>query len=52
MFDLEVLLPDFLSILEAVPLTLAMAITVFILSTLFGGLYAYIEHKRIPVLRE
>ncbi|WP_147197856.1 amino acid ABC transporter permease [Pantoea sp. MBD-2R] len=52
MFDLEVLLPDFWSILDAVPGTLAMALTIFMLSTLTGGLFAFIEHKRIPVLRQ
>ncbi len=52
MFDLEVLLPDFWSILDAVPFTLAMAFTIFILSTLIGGLFAFIEHKRIPLLRQ
>ena len=30
MFDAEVLLPDFWSILDAVPVTLLMAVTVFI----------------------
>lgn len=52
MFDLEVLLPDFWSILDAVPGTLAMALTIFVLSTLTGGLFAFIEHKQIPVLRQ
>ena len=52
MFDLDILLPDFWSILDAVPGTLAMALTIFILSTLAGGLFAFIEHKRIPVLRQ
>ncbi|QGY30524.1 amino acid ABC transporter permease [Pantoea cypripedii] len=52
MFDIEVLLPDFWSILDAVPVTLAMAITVFICSTLIGGLFAYVEHQRLPVLRQ
>lgn len=28
MFDIDVLLPDFLSILDAVPVTLAMALTI------------------------
>lgn len=52
MFDTEVLLEDFWSIMDAVPVTLAMAVTIFILSTLLGGLFAFIEHKRIPVLRQ
>jgi len=52
MFDIDVLLPDFLSIMEAVPVTLAMAVTIFLFSTLVGGLFAFIEHKRIMVLRQ
>ncbi len=52
MFNVEVLLPDLQSILTAVPRTLAMAVTIFVFSTLIGGLFAFIEHKRIPVLRE
>ena len=52
MFDFDVLLPDFWSILDAVPVTLAMAVTIFIISTLLGGLFALVEHKRIPVLRQ
>jgi len=52
MFDIDVLLPDFWSILAAVPGTLAMALTIFILSTAIGSLYALIEYRRIPVLRE
>jgi len=50
MFDIDVLIPDFFSILSAVPVTLLMAITVFIISTLLGGLFAFIEHRRIAVL--
>jgi len=52
MFDLSVLLPDLLGILPAVPVTLAMALAVFVLSTLLGSLFALCEHRRIPVLRE
>lgn len=52
MFDWDVLLPDFWSILDAVPVTLAMALTIFVFSTLVGGLFALIEHRRIPVLRQ
>ena len=52
MFDIEVLLPDLWSILGAVPVTLVMALMVFVLSTLIGSLFAFIEHRRIPVLRE
>ncbi|OLP46345.1 amino acid ABC transporter permease [Rhizobium oryziradicis] len=52
MFNTEVLLPDLWEILGAVPVTLAMAFIVFVLSTLIGGLFAFIEYRRIPVLRE
>ncbi|WP_067704321.1 MULTISPECIES: amino acid ABC transporter permease [unclassified Erwinia] len=52
MFDPDVLLPDFWSILGAVPLTLAMAVTIFLCSTLAGSLFAFVEHRRIPVLRQ
>jgi L-cystine transport system permease protein len=52
MFDIDILLPDLWGILAAVPATLAMAITIFVLSTIVGSLYAFIEHRRIPVLRE
>ena len=52
MFDIEVLLPDLWSILGAVPATLAMALTIFVFSTIIGSLYALIEHRRIPVLRQ
>lgn len=52
MFDIDVLLQDFWAILGAVPVTLAMALTVFVLSTIIGSLYALIEYRRIPVLRE
>ncbi|NIF23673.1 amino acid ABC transporter permease [Candidatus Pantoea multigeneris] len=52
MFDSSLLLEDFWSILDAVPVTLAMAVTIFICATLLGGLLAFIEHKRIPLLRQ
>jgi len=52
MFDSEVLLPDLWEILGAVPVTIAMALTIFVCSTLIGSLFAFIEHRRIPVLRE
>ena len=52
MFDIDVLLPDFWDILGAVPLTLAMAFAIFILSTIIGSLFAMVEYRRIPVLRE
>ncbi|MBO9186357.1 amino acid ABC transporter permease [Rhizobium sp. L80/93] len=52
MFDSEVLLPDLYDILGAVPVTLAMALVSFLCSTIIGGLFAMIEYRRIPVLRE
>ena len=52
MFDVEVLLPDLWSILGAVPGTLVMALTIFVFSTIIGSLFALVEHRRIPILRE
>jgi L-cystine transport system permease protein len=52
MFDMDVLLPDFRDIMGAVPVTLAMALIVFVFSTIIGGLFALVEHRRIPVLRQ
>jgi L-cystine transport system permease protein len=52
MFDVDVLLPDLQDILGAVPVTLAMALTIFFFSTIIGSLFAFVEHRRIPVLRE
>jgi L-cystine transport system permease protein len=52
MIDNEVLLPDLLSILSAVPTTLALALTIFVFSTIIGGLFALIEYRHVPVLRE
>jgi len=52
MFDSEVLLPDFYEILGAVPFTLAMALAIFVLSTIVGSLFAMVEYRKIPVLRQ
>lgn len=52
MFDIDVLLPDLWSILGAVPVTLAMALAIFVLSTIVGSLFALVEYRRIPVLRQ
>lgn len=52
MFDIEVLLPDLWSILGAVPMTLAMALVIFVFSTIIGSLFAMIEYRQISVLRE
>lgn len=51
-FNIDVLLPDFLSIMSAVPVTVGMAIIIFFLSTILGGLFALIEYRRIPILRQ
>ncbi|MEK1887250.1 MAG: ABC transporter permease subunit [Phyllobacterium sp.] len=52
MFELDVLIQDSREILSAVPVTLAMAVTIFVFSTIIGSLFALVEHRRIPVLRE
>ncbi|MCW1750825.1 amino acid ABC transporter permease [Rhizobium acaciae] len=52
MFDSEVLLPDLWDILGAVPVTLAMALGIFVFSTIVGSLFAMVEYRRVPLLRE
>jgi L-cystine transport system permease protein len=52
MFDAEVLVPDFLSIVSAVPRTLALALAIFVFSTIIGSAFAFVEYRKIPVLRE
>jgi L-cystine transport system permease protein len=52
MFDTDVLLQDSREILGAVPVTLAMALMIFVFSTIIGSLFALVEYRRIPVLRE
>lgn len=52
MFDSEVLLPDLRDILGAVPVTLAMALGIFVFSTVVGSLFAMVEYRRVPLLRE
>jgi L-cystine transport system permease protein len=52
MFESEVLIPDLWDILGAVPVTVGMAVLVFVFSTIIGSVFAFIEHRRIPVLRE
>ncbi|MEO5621414.1 MAG: amino acid ABC transporter permease [Cypionkella sp.] len=52
MLELDVLLPDLWDILPAVPVTLAMALAIFACSTLIGSLFAFVEFKKVPVLRE
>ena len=52
MFETEILVQDVREILGAVPVTLAMALTVFVFSTLIGCVLALIEYRHIPVLRE
>ena len=52
MFESDILLQDAREILGAVPFTVAMALTIFVLSTIIGSLFALVEYRRIPVLRE
>ncbi|MBZ9811617.1 amino acid ABC transporter permease [Mesorhizobium sp. BR1-1-9] len=52
MFETDILLQDSREILGAVPVTLAMALTIFVLSTMVGSLFALVEYRRIPALRE
>lgn len=52
MFESDILLQDAREILGAVPLTIGMALMIFVLSTIVGSLFALIEYKRVPVLRE
>ncbi|WFR98819.1 amino acid ABC transporter permease [Rhizobium tumorigenes] len=52
MFESEVLIPDLWEILGAVPVTVGMAVLVFVFSTIIGSIFALIEYRRIPVLRE
>lgn len=52
MFESDILLQDAREILGAVPLTLGMAAIIFVLSTIVGSLFALIEYRRVPVLRE
>jgi L-cystine transport system permease protein len=51
-FDLDILLSDAHDIMGAVPATLGMVVLVFVFSTLIGSVFALIEYRRIPVLRE
>lgn len=52
MFESDVLIPDLWDILGAVPVTVGMAVLVFVFSTIIGSAFALVEHRRIPVLRE
>src|SRR5260221_1718681 len=52
MLDSDVLLPDLMDILGAVPATLVMALTIFVFSTIVGSLFALVEYRRVPLLRE
>ncbi len=52
MFNSEVLLPDLWDLLGAVPVTIGMALLIFIFSTIIGSLFALVEYRGIPVLRE
>lgn len=50
MFSLDFFIVNFPVVLQAVPLTLGIALASVILSTLFGAILAVIKIKRIPVL--
>lgn len=52
MLELHILVKDFLGILSVVPKTLALAVTIFILSTILGAIFALIEQYKIPVLTQ
>lgn len=52
MFELHVLVKDFLGILSVVPKTLAMAAAIFILSAILGTIFALIEQYKIPILTQ
>ncbi|KKE78210.1 ABC transporter permease subunit [Bacilli bacterium] len=50
MFQLDVLIEDFFSILKVVPQTLLLAVIILILSLFMGGCLALIQRKKIPIL--
>ncbi|TIT49160.1 MAG: amino acid ABC transporter permease, partial [Mesorhizobium sp.] len=52
MFDTDILLQDTHEILSAVPVTVGMALLIFVLSTIVGSIFALIEYRLVPVLRE
>ena len=52
MFETDILLQDMRQILGAVPITLGMALLIFPLSVIVGSLFALVEYRRVPVLRE
>lgn len=52
MINLDVFLQDFIAIMSVVPKTLAMALAIFVLATAIGSVFAMIEYKGIPILRE
>ena len=52
MFEMDILFEDIREILGAVPFTLFMALITFVFSTIIGSLFALVEHRNIPILRE
>ncbi|QKG21557.1 amino acid ABC transporter permease [Actinomadura verrucosospora] len=52
MFDFGIMLTDLKAIAGAVPRTLGMALLTFVAATVIGAVFAFIERRRIPVLRE
>lgn len=52
MFNLDILIENFLGVLTVVPQTFVLAVIIFILSTLLGTIMALIEEHRLPVLSQ
>jgi L-cystine transport system permease protein len=52
LLEFHILVKDFIGILGVVPKTLALAVTIFILSTILGAIFALIEQYKIPVLTQ
>src|SRR5690554_4501693 len=52
MLNLEILIDNFFGILTVVPQTVALAITIFILSILVGTGMALVQEYNVPVLKQ
>ncbi|KAA0955367.1 ABC transporter permease subunit [Sporosarcina sp. ANT_H38] len=52
MINFKILVEDFLGILTVVPQTVALAVTIFILSILMGTVMALIQEYKVPVLQQ
>lgn len=51
-FDLQVMFETILIVLQAVPRTFLMAFFILLIGIVFGGIFAFIKIKRIPVLTQ